>query len=55
MGDEVDFLPTDKQHRSFLEVDSITLNMRSQACPKYPKQQVCTIFATSQGKHQRKS
>ena len=36
MGDEVDFLPTDKLE-CFLQVDSITLGVGSQACPKYPK------------------
>ena len=36
MGDEVDFLRADK-HDCFLQVDSITLGVRSQACPKYPK------------------
>ena len=36
MGDEVDFLPANK-HKSFLQVDSITLGVHSQACPKYPK------------------
>ena len=33
---------------SFLQVDSITLGVFSQACPKYPKQQVYNIFAISQ-------
>ena len=37
MGDEVDFLPADK-HKSFLQDDSITFSVPSQACPKYPKQ-----------------
>ena len=36
MEDEVDFEPADK-HRSFLQVDSITLSVFSQAFPKYPK------------------
>ena len=35
--DEVDFLLANK-HESFLQVDSITLGLRSQACPKCPKQ-----------------
>ena len=43
MEDEVNFLPADK-HESFLQVD-ITLGVHSQACPKYPKQQVYNIFA----------
>ena len=47
---EVDFLPANK-HESFLQVDSITLGLRSQACPKYPKQ-VYKIIATSQGKRE---
>ena len=33
MGDEVDFLPSVK-HESFLQVDSITLGVHSQECPK---------------------
>ena len=49
MGDEVDFLSADKDE-SFVQVDSITLGVRSQAWPKYPKQQVYRIFATSQAK-----
>ena len=36
VGDELDFLHADKQE-SFLQVDGITLGMRSLACPKYPK------------------
>ena len=36
MVHEVDFLPVDKDV-SFLQVDSITLGVRSQACPNYPK------------------
>ena len=51
MADEVDFLPADK-HKNFLQDDSITLGMRSQACPKYPKQQVCKTFAISQVKYE---
>ena len=50
-GDEVYFLPADKGE-SFLQVDSITLGVHSQACPKYPKQQVCNIFAISQRKRE---
>ena len=49
MGDEVDFLPEDKL-KSFLQAHSITLGADSQACLKYPKQQVYNIFAISQGK-----
>ena len=49
MGDKVDFLPADK-HESFLQVDSNTLSVHSQACPKYPKQQIYNIIAISQGK-----
>ena len=51
MEDEVDFLPADKR-KSFLQIDSITLGVRCQACPKYPKKQVCNIFAISQGKQE---
>ena len=36
-GEEVDFLPVNKQE-SFLQVDSSTLDLLSQACPKYPIQ-----------------
>ena len=49
MGDEVDFLPLDK-HGSFLQVDIIILDLRSQVCTKYPKLQLCNIFPISQGK-----
>ena len=48
---EVDFLPTDK-HESFLQVDSMILDVHSQACPKYPKYQVCNIIEISQGKRE---
>ena len=34
------------------KVDSITLSVHSLACPKYPKQQLCNIFAISRGKHE---
>ena len=51
MGDEVDFLPSDK-HKVFVQADSITLVVCSQACPKYPKQQVYDIFLISQGKRE---
>ena len=34
VGDKVDFLPADK-HKSFLQVESITLGVHSQACPNY--------------------
>ena len=46
MLDKVDFLPADK-HKSFLQVDGITLGVHNQACQKYPKQQVYNIFAIS--------
>ena len=42
-------MPADK-HKNFLQVDSITLGVRSQACPKYPKWQLYNICAISQGK-----
>ena len=54
MGDEVDFLPADK-HKSFLQDDSITLGVHSQACSKYQKQQVYNIFAICQGKREGQS
>ena len=38
---------------SFLQIDNITLGVFSQACPKYPKQQVYNIFAILQGKCER--
>ena len=34
---EVDILPANK-HESCLQVNSITLGLLSQACPKYPKE-----------------
>ena len=51
MGDTVAFFPADK-HKSFLQVESITLGVRSQTGPKYQKQPVYNIFAISQGKHE---
>ena len=47
---EVDFLPANK-HKSFIQVDHITSGLRSQACPKYPKQ-VYNISVISQGKRE---
>ena len=47
MVGEVDFLPPNK-HKSFQEVDSTTLGLCSQACPKYPRQ-AYNIFVISQG------
>ena len=44
------FLPADKQE-SFLQSDSVTLGVRSQACTKYLKQ-VYNIVTISQGKHE---
>ena len=35
---------------SFLQVDSVTLGVLSQACPKYPEQHVYNIFAMSKKK-----
>ena len=43
------FLPKDK-HESFLQADCITLGVHSQACLKYPKQQVYNSSAISQRK-----
>ena len=51
MGVKLIFLPTDKR-KSFVQVDSITFGLRSQACPKYPIQQLYNIFAISQGKRE---
>ena len=36
MGHEVDFMPADK-YESFLQIDRITLDVRSKACTKYQK------------------
>ena len=36
MEDEVDFSPADNRE-GFLQVDSITLGLRRQACPKHLK------------------
>ena len=46
MEDEFDVLPADK-HKCFLLIDSITLGVCSQACPKYLEQKVYNIFAYS--------
>ena len=46
MGDKVDSLPADKQH------DSMTLDARTQTCPKYRKQQGYNILRMPQGKHE---
>ena len=50
-GGKVDFLPANK-YENFLQVDSITLGLCSQTCPKYPKQ-VYNIFVIRQGKRER--
>ena len=39
-----------KKTKNVLQIDSITLGVPGQTCPKYPKQQVFNIFAISQGK-----
>ena len=52
MGDEVDLLPADK-NKSFLQDNTITLDVRSQTSPTYQKQQVYNIFAIPQGEHAR--
>ena len=36
MKDEIDFLPGD-EHQRFLQIDTIILGVRGQACPNYPK------------------
>ena len=51
MGGEVDFLPG-HQHESFVQSDSVTLGLHSQACPKYLKQQVYNMFVIFQGKRE---
>ena len=43
--DEVGFL-----HAVIIKADGLTLGVHSQACPKYPKQQIYNIFAISQEK-----
>ena len=50
VGDEVYFW---HEHRSFLEDDSITFGVRSQSCPKFPKQPIYNNFAISQRKRER--
>ena len=49
MAYKIDFLPADKD-KYFLQIDSITLCVGGQACPKHPKQQLYNIFVISQGK-----
>ena len=49
--DEIDILSADK-HKSFLQDNSITLDVHSQTSPKYQKQPVYNISAISQGKHE---
>ena len=51
MEDEADCLPADK-YESFPQIDCITYGVCIQACPKYPKQQVYSIFASFQGKRE---
>ena len=53
MGDEVEFLPADKQ-KSFLQDGSITLGVINQTRRKYQNQfkLVYNIYAISQGKHE---
>ena len=41
-------MPADKR-KSFLQDDSVTLNMCRQECPKYPKQQVCNTLQYLKG------
>ena len=43
------FLPADK-YKAFRQDDTIALGMHSLVYRKYPKHQVCIIFAISQGK-----
>ena len=46
VSDEVDFLHVDK-HESFLKIDTMIFNGDGQAFPKFPKLQVCNVFAIS--------
>ena len=48
---EIDFLPTGK-HKSFLQDDGITLDVRIQTCPKDTKQKLYNIFAICEGKRE---
>ena len=41
-----------KIQKSFLQINSITLGMCSQACSKYPKQWIYNTFVKSQGKRE---
>ena len=43
VNDEIYFWHADK-HRSLLRVDTITLGVCNQACPKYPKYEVCIFL-----------
>ena len=47
MKDEVNFLSADKRQR-FLQIDNIILGVFGQACPNYPKHQVCYFFEISE-------
>ena len=47
-------IPADK-HKNFPQIDSITLGVLGQACPKHQKQQLYNIFVISQGKRKGKS
>ena len=51
MSYEIDFLTADK-YKHFLQVDSISLSVRSQTYPKHPKQKVYSILAISQEKRE---
>ena len=44
---ELDFMHADK-HQIFLQVETISFVGHGQSCPKYPKYQVCKIFAICQ-------
>ena len=44
---ELDFMHADK-HQIFLQVETISFIGHGQSCPKYPKYQVCKIFAICQ-------
>ena len=46
---EIEFLPADKDN-NFLQIDSITLGLPNQVCPKHLKQQVYNTFVIFQEK-----
>ena len=47
MRDKYDFSHEDK-YQNFIQAGSINFTDHSQACPDYPKYEVCNILAISQ-------